>query len=270
MSATFDPQALKQQFNPEGSLLRRQQLRLTELLMAVDRICRKHDIPYWLSSGTLLGAVRHCGFIPWDDDLDIELLRPDYERLMKVLPAELPDTMTLQTNETDPNYIFAFAKVRDKRSWLLETNHYDRIFTQRGIFLDIFPFEKSPRLLHWISCRAHGFIYNVLNNKTYDDETAARKARRIYTFNRRFTFPLLRTLCKLWATDKVRYGLGVPYNDTRRLSDIFPLTEIEFEGYSVPAPGRTHNYLQRKYGDYMQLPDLTHISYHAEQLRIDD
>lgn len=270
MCTTFDPQALKAQFNPEGSLLRRQQLRLTELLMAVDKICRKHDIPYWLSSGTLLGAVRHGGFIPWDDDLDIELLRPDYERLLKVLPAELPDTMTLQTYDTDPGYIFAFAKVRDKRSWLLETNHYDRIFHQRGIFLDIFPFEKSPRLLHWVSCRAHGFIYKVLNNKKYNDTTAARKARSIYAFNRRFTFPLLRALCRLCPSDKVRYGLGVPYADTRVLSDIFPLTEIEFEGHRVFSPGNAHNYLRRKYGDYMRLPDLTHITYHAERLRIDD
>lgn len=270
MSITFDPQTLKQQFNPEGSLLRRQQIRLTELLMAVDKICRKHNIPYWLSSGTLLGAVRHGGFIPWDDDLDIELLRPDYERLMRILPAELPESMVLQTNETDPNYISAYAKVRDKRSWLLETNHYDRIFTYRGIFLDIFPFEKSPRALHWISCRAHGFIYNVLNNPRNSDETAAQKVRRIYAFNHRFTFPLLRALCRLWPSNEVRYGLGVPYADARRLSDIFPLTEIEFEGHRVPAPGKTHNYLQRKYGDYMQLPDLTHLTYHAEQLRIDD
>ena len=75
---------LRKRFNPDGSLLRRQQLRMLELLEVIDVICRKHQIPYWLSSGTLIGAARHKGFIPWDDDLDIEMLRSDYLRLLKV------------------------------------------------------------------------------------------------------------------------------------------------------------------------------------------
>ena len=81
---------LRARFNPDGSLLRRQQLRMLDILLEVDKICKKHDIRYWLSSGTLIGAMRHDGFIPWDDDLDIEMLRSDYVRLMKVLPSELP------------------------------------------------------------------------------------------------------------------------------------------------------------------------------------
>ena len=113
---------LRKRFNPDGSLLRRQQLRMLELLEVIDVICRKHQIPYWLSSGTLIGAARHKGFIPWDDDLDIEMLRSDYLRLLKVLPQELPDNLALQTNETDPNYIFIYGKLRDKDSHLEETN----------------------------------------------------------------------------------------------------------------------------------------------------
>ena len=112
---------LRKRFNPDGSLLRRQQLRMLELLEVIDVICRKHQIPYWLSSGTLIGAARHKGFIPWDDDLDIEMLRSDYLRLLKVLPQELPDNLALQTNETDPNYIFIYGKLRDKDSHLEET-----------------------------------------------------------------------------------------------------------------------------------------------------
>ena len=79
---------LRARFNPEGSLLRRQQMRMLEILLEVDKICKRHNIPYWLSSGTLIGAMRHDGFIPWDDDLDIEMMRTDYLRLMKVLPSE--------------------------------------------------------------------------------------------------------------------------------------------------------------------------------------
>ena len=100
---------LRQRFNPEGSVLRQHQLRMLELLKVIDCICKKHDIPYWLSSGTLIGAARHKGFIPWDDDLDIEMMREDYLRLIKILPEELPDNLALQTHETDPNYIFLFS-----------------------------------------------------------------------------------------------------------------------------------------------------------------
>ena len=93
---------LRKRFNPEGSMLRRQQMRMLEILLEVDRICKKHDIPYWLSSGTLIGAMRHDGFIPWDDDLDIEMLRSDYLRLMEVLPKELPDWLARTTSTSTP------------------------------------------------------------------------------------------------------------------------------------------------------------------------
>ena len=107
---TFDPQLLKERFNPEGSLLRRQQHRMLEMVVELDRVCRKHNIPYFLYGGTLLGAVRHNGFIPWDDDLDVGLLREDYLRLLKVLPEELPSHIVLQSNDTDPNYFYFFSK----------------------------------------------------------------------------------------------------------------------------------------------------------------
>ena len=149
---------LRKRFNPDGSLLRRQQLRMLELLEVIDVICRKHQIPYWLSSGTLIGAARHKGFIPWDDDLDIEMLRSDYLRLLKVLPQELPDNLALQTNETDPNYIFIYGKLRDKDSHLEETNSYDRIFHYTGIYIDIFPLEKIPYCLAWIGGHMQGQI----------------------------------------------------------------------------------------------------------------
>ena len=107
-------------FNSEGTELRKLQLRMLDMLKVIDRICRKHKIPYWLSSGTALGAVRHGGFIPWDDDLDLEIYRKDYKRLLKVLFEELPDSMIVQTNRTDKNYVAQYAKVRDLNTYLEE------------------------------------------------------------------------------------------------------------------------------------------------------
>lgn len=73
---------LRERYNPDGSTLRRQQLRMLEMLQYIDVICKKHNIKYWLTSGTLLGAVRHGGFIPWDDDLDIEMLKEDFGKFV--------------------------------------------------------------------------------------------------------------------------------------------------------------------------------------------
>ena len=160
----IDHEALRERFNPEGSLLRRMQHRMTEMLGEIDKICRRHNLKYWLCSGTLLGCVRHGGYIPWDDDLDIEMLREDYEKLLKILPEELPEHLKLQTPDTDPGYFFQFAKVRDTRSYLEETNDYDRIFQLKGIFIDIFPYEKMPLPLLWISNRTFGRVYKVMNN----------------------------------------------------------------------------------------------------------
>lgn len=78
-------------YNGEGTTLRKAQLRMLDILIEVDKICRKHNIPYWLDSGTLLGAVRHGGFIPWDDDMDICVMRKDYKLLKKYLSEELSD-----------------------------------------------------------------------------------------------------------------------------------------------------------------------------------
>ena len=82
---TFDAQALKELFNPEGSKLRKTQLELLEILVDLAEICDQNNIQWWLSSGTLLGAARHKGFIPWDDDIDIVMLRKDAKRLEKIL-----------------------------------------------------------------------------------------------------------------------------------------------------------------------------------------
>ena len=257
---------LRQRFNPEGSLLRRQQMRMFELLEAVDTVCKKHQIPYWLSSGTLLGAARHQGFIPWDDDLDIEMLRSDYLRLIKILPQELPDNMILQTHETDPNYIFIFGKVRDKNSYLEETNSYDRIFKEKGIYIDIFPLEKIPYRLAWLGGHLQGQIYNQLNNPKLSNESLLKRIKTIFRFNKKISFPILRFLSRFYPKQEVRHSFGTAFFKPRQMNDIFPLSEIDFEGRKFPAPGRTDALLRGIYGDYMKLPDLNDIHLHYNKL----
>lgn len=262
---SFDAAELKAKFNPEGSLLRRQQERMMDLLMEVDRICKKHDIKYWLSSGTLLGAVRHKGFIPWDDDLDIEMLLPDYNRLMAILPTELPDTMALQSLDTDPNYYFFYAKLRDRRSQLNEENGYDRAWKEQGIYIDIFPFYKQPLWIHLLSELAQGHVYKIM--RTTKDNSGLWKVRLITRFNRHILYPILHALCRL-SNARETYALGIPYHDPRHMEDILPLTETEFEGKLLPVPKDCDKSLTLKYGDYMRLPDTNELHPHVGKLEI--
>ena len=267
VESIIDNDALRARFNPDGSLLRRQQLRMLELLKEVDRICKKHNIQYWLSSGTLIGAARHKGFIPWDDDLDIEMLLPDYNRLLKILPHELPETMALQSVQTDPNYFFFYAKVRDRRSFLAESNRYDRVWKERGVYIDIFPFYKQPQWIHLLSEKAQGHVYKIMN-RMGDSGSEMWKVRAITRFNRFVVHPILKLFCKL-SSSRETYGLGIPYHDPRHLEDILPLTEMEFEGQMFPVPKDTHKVLTLKYGNYMQLPDIDSVNLHVGTLTIE-
>jgi len=262
----IDNEALRKRFNPDGSLLRRQQMRMLEMLIEIDRICRKHEIRYWLSSGTLIGAARHGGFIPWDDDLDIEMLLPEYRRLMKVLPEELPDTMRLQSVETDKNYFFFYAKVRDRRSLLEETNRYDRVWKERGIYIDIFPFYKQPLWIHMLSEKLQGHVYKIMNSMGEGDK-GLWKVRLITRINQKIVHPLMRGVCAM-SHARETYGLGIPYHDPRHMEDIYPLTEMAFEGHLFPVPKDTHKVLTLKYGDYMKMPPLDTIKPHTGHLEI--
>jgi lipopolysaccharide cholinephosphotransferase len=265
----MNQESLRQQFNPDGSILRRQQMRMLDILLEVDSICKKYDISYWLSSGTLIGAMRHDGFIPWDDDLDIEMLRSDYVRLMQLLPEELPDWLALQNDETDPYYFFFYAKVRDRRSRMLEQNGYDRLWKEQGIYIDIFPMERHPLWLHKLTEKTVGHMYKIWRTST-DDAKSIKAVRRIYNFNKRVLFPCLRAVLSqvTFGSSVITSGMGIPFHNPRYIDEIFPLTTHTFEGYQLPVPHDADAHLRHIYGDYMQLPDLSKLKPHVGQIEI--
>ena len=231
VEATFNPAELKARFNPEGSLLRRHQMVMLEMVKELDRICKKHDIPYFLYGGTLLGAFRHNGFIPWDDDLDVAMLRSDYKRLAKVLPDELPEHIAFQNNDTDKNYFSFIAKLRDRRSYL-EEEEFDSVFKERGIFIDIFPLDH---LLPWTQrLRLQSLAYNVFR-KGNGSESAMKKVRALTWFNRHISYPLLRGLSHLSGTKALMCDYGIPFHKIYDLKDVFPLKTHDFEGVQLPC-----------------------------------
>lgn len=250
-------ETLKERYSPEGSDLRKLQLRMLEILNEVDKICRKHQIHYWLSSGTLLGAVRHGGFIPWDDDLDIEILRDDYLKLMTILPKELPEKFMLQTEEVDSNYVYLYAKVRDKNSFIKEECVLNQKFEYQGAFIDIFPIEPSSYILSRISAK-------LFNRLCFDYAINHGCHTKIYKCFRnillKWVFPLFRFFAQIMKCNKLYHTFGVNFLTPRNISDIFPLSEVRFENQAFFVPNNPDGYLRRMYGDYMKLPEK--INYH--------
>ena len=108
------------------------------------KIASKHNLKYFLYGGTLLGAIRHKGFIPWDDDVDVIMPRSDYEIFLKVAKEELPNNMFLQTCLTDPYYSLPYAKIRKVNTSYIEMTTRHRKKMVNGVFIDIFPLDEYP------------------------------------------------------------------------------------------------------------------------------
>ena len=220
------------------------------MMIYLDRICRENNIDYWLSSGTLLGAVRHGGFIPWDDDLDIEMMRNDYEKLLGILAKQ--DRYDLQTHKTDPYYRLPFAKLRDKHSFVEEYGR-DAKYRFRGIFIDIFCLEYTHDFPSRLAARLLRFIsfYAVKGHSKMRRLLFMSMKKAIFTL-----IPTLRLLGALVPGRRLRHTIGTPFRTERYEKDIFPLKDIEFEGHLFRCPADHDAYLRRLFGDYHTLPPV--------------
>lgn len=252
------------EYNPQGSTLRKQQLRMLEILLYIDNVCKENNIKYWLSSGTLLGAVRHSGFIPWDDDLDIEMLKDDYVKFLKVFPKN--DNYVLQTNSTDPKYFHNYAKVRDLHSQINEFNQ-DMYYKYRGLFVDVFCLERMPRCI----CKLYGKLFGLIERYGYE-----YGSRPIIMAGIKFlqklallSIPIIRPFAHI-ISKELHHTYGTGFLKERFLEDIFPLSEIQFEGFVFPAPNDSDKYLRRLYGDYLQSPDPDTIEMHVSSCLFED
>ena len=255
MIDSVEQEKLRARFNPDGSLLRRHQLRMLEMLKYIDAVCRKHDIKYWLCSGTLLGAVRHGGFIPWDDDVDIEMLKEDYKKFVKVMKNEPQTDYVLQTHETDPNFYLVCAKLRDLHSFIEETNNLRSKYN--GIFIDIFILEPSSSLkLAKFSKYLRFGIQCLFSRKNL----IADVLFYIYTH---CLYPLFAFFSKIGSHGQLRQRHGSFFLRPRYMYDIFPLQTMSFEGFDFFVPCNSDAYLKKIYGDYMKIPDLSAIRIHT-------
>ena len=251
--------------NPE--VLRKAQLIMLDMLIEFDAICKKHQLQYWLDSGTLLGAVRHQGFIPWDDDIDLSMPVEDYNKLLKIAKTELSSEIFFQTSETDKNFKFDYIKLRSNKARIVELHEKDKQITyHQGVFVDIFPMLA---------------IDNSEANKNQYDSTlkAIRDASSIslHTPNgkdnpvkRAALVASLKQKHQGWKISKSKVIYGGEMPDVSAWFDIekiFPLTTMEFEGHAFPAPNNPSHYLDAIYSfDYRQLPPKNKRIIHAHSI----
>lgn len=255
---------LRNKFNPEDSDLRKMQLRMLSMLKYVDSICKDNNIKYWLSSGTCLGAVRHGGFIPWDDDVDIELEKNDFKKLCHILSND--NKFFLQNNRTDLEYLAPYAKLRDPHSYLKENNTNDLNYRFHGIYIDIFCIEPSSSLF---ITRISSFIqYRLIFPLARIKNKILRQLliKSIIPLTHKGIFPLLSNLSKINNKGWYRHTLGSCFNARRYRNDFESVKYVDFENTSLPIPINADQYLKKLYGNYEELPPLENIHPHINKI----
>lgn len=245
---------LRERYNPDGSALRRDQLLLLEMLDRVAEICRDNDIKWWLSSGTLLGAARHKGFIPWDDDMDIVMLKEDYKKFEKVMLSLEDDQYVFHCMKTDVEYVNVFGKFRRKAGRIQAASRRYRYYKWAGVGLDVFAIEKTSAFSAHIS----KFLYQEIQHLTsYIGWSWLRRPliRTIEFVHFCILNPVFRLIGKINPKGEYHYVLGTGWpRHTFYMKDTFPLSETEFEGRLFPVPKDMDAYLTNVYGDWRQIP----------------
>lgn len=244
---------------------------LCTLLAEFDRVCRKLDIPYVLFAGTLLGSVRHQGFIPWDDDLDVLMLRSDYERLMREADTVLDREKFFLQKEFSEHWPMFFSKLRLNGTTCLEKYHAKDPKIHHGVYMDIFPCDDAAntalgRKLQYLASKV--VISKCLDTRGYDTDSGLKK--------------LVMAACRLLPLKPFVYlakkgsessglahtflGGGRGYSKNVFARDYFENRALgKFEGYDYPIPRDYDALLTMLYGEYMILPspEQREIKQHA-------
>lgn len=237
-----------------------------DLLLQLDRVCKKHGLKYYLMWGSLLGAARHNGFVPWDDDVDVAMLRSDYNKLLQ-LGDEFSSPYFLQTPFTDEGYYYAFARLRNSNtSYISDVFRYQRI--NHGIPIDIFPlddFIDNGDGEH----RFNLILQSIIDNSTYmrmsNPHLAAGDLERVRSYGggdpkeryqwieKESSRDNGKNSTQLWMPSCAIYGFK---RDVFLRADFSNDEIVDFEGFKFPVPTGWRNVLKTAYGEWHLLPPI--------------
>lgn len=254
----------------DNRIVKSEELKKTQLdiLLSVDRFCKQHSICYFLTYGTLIGAIRHKGYIPWDNDIDISMPRPDYERFIQLYNTEKEKKYYVISPDLDQSYPYPFAKICDPNTHLVE---FSSIKYNIGINIDLFPIDGLPK--NEKEAKAHywkiNLYRNLLNIKKIELDFKRRSLIKniflalsktvLFVISYNYLIKKINHLFVTYNYSDCLYAADLNFgNVNRRLpKKIFEsCISVEFEGYLFNAPIGYDLWLKSIYGDYMQLPPI--------------
>lgn len=250
---------LRNKYDPEGSTLRRSQLRMLEMLKFTDKVCKENGIEYFVFYGTLLGAVRHQGFIPWDDDLDIFMSVKDSDKFASIVNAMSDCDFVVQNHDIDPGCVRMWNVIRDKKSEYKIDNPIHTIKKYRGLQIDIFTYDTKTiefgrRLIR--SFTAFNENHLVVSHP--------KMSGIWYAFTKKCLIPFFKFLCRFKKEDdRIYMAFESFYSEQFEKDDIFPVGEVLFEGERFSAPKDAETCVRKYYGEgYMNLPSPSERNHH--------
>lgn len=252
----------------EGENIKKVQNISLKLLQEFIEVCNKMNLRYFVVGGTLLGAVRHKGFIPWDDDIDIGMPRKDYEIFVESAQKYLSPNVFLQSRLSEKKSPFLFSKLRDSNTTFIE-NGIKHCEINHGVYVDIFPIDglNKDKLFKYkkaIFKRKISLLYKSKSKKI----GIIKKVFKLIPFSFNFCFKNINQLYSKYDFDTsnivVNYCGAWGDREIMKKEWIEPLIDLDFEGIKVKAPNNYQEYLTHMYGNYMELPPIEkRVSHHG-------
>ncbi len=260
-----------------GDSLQRLQETATDILSKIDSACREHDIEYFIVGGTLLGSVRHGGFIPWDDDIDIAMPYEDFIRFVEIADEILPEGYSCHTPFNTPGFSTLWAKVyRDGTRYIAKS--IAQAGCEQGIFVDVFPYirlskdeKEAQKQIKGLSLAQKKLYLHFIAHPHMPSNT------RFQGVKQALCALIHHTIAKRWTPERIvasidRYihpknpgdmWVNSGYADwgSHNDSSLFPTIEVPFGDLTLKAPRVPEHYLEKIYGDYMTPPPVGERNY---------